>query len=106
MNDIVSSQMDLQPGVVVQAMVLDTLSGRPPLYRHKEFLADRDEELLEGEDLQANAFSDLNVGRALDRYFRGRPKQDRHGAWHSGDPHIRTGYERSELRHNVDQPLG
>jgi len=36
-NDIVSSRMDLQPGVVVQAMVLDTLSGRSPLYRLKEF---------------------------------------------------------------------
>ncbi len=30
---MVASQMDLQPGVVVQAMVLDTLSGRSPRYR-------------------------------------------------------------------------
>ena len=46
-NDIVASQMDLQPGVVVQAMVLDTLSGRSPRYRLKEFLTGRDVELLE-----------------------------------------------------------
>ncbi len=45
-NDIVSSQMDLSPGIVVQAMVLDTLSGRSPLYRIKEFLAGQDVELL------------------------------------------------------------
>ena len=74
-NDIVSSQMDLQPGVVVQAMVLDTLSGRSPLYRLKEFLADRDVELLVGEDLPANAFSDVNVGRSLDAIFEAGPSK-------------------------------
>ena len=74
-NDIVSSQMDLQPGVVVQAMVLDTLAGRSPLYRLKEFLADRDVELLVGEDLPANAFSDVNVGRSLDAIFEAGPSK-------------------------------
>jgi transposase len=74
-NDIVSSQMELQPGVVVQAMVLDTLSGRSPLYRLKDFLADRDVELLVGEDLPANAFSDINVGRSLDAIFEAGPSK-------------------------------
>ena len=72
-NHIVSSQMDLRPGVVVQAMVLDTLSGRSPLYRIKEFLAGQDVELLVGEDLPANAFSDINVGRSLDAIFETNP---------------------------------
>lgn len=72
-NDIVSSQMDLSPGVVVQAMVLDTLSGRSPLYRIKEFLAGQDVELLVGEDLPAKAFSDINVGRSLDAIFKAGP---------------------------------
>lgn len=72
-NDIVSSQMDLSPGVIVQAMVLDTLSGRSPLYRIKEFLAGQDVELLVGEDLPPNAFSDTNVGRSLDAIFKAGP---------------------------------
>ena len=74
-NDMVASQMDLQPGVVVQAMVLDTLSGRSPLYRLKEFLTGRDVELLVGEDLPANAFSDVNVGRSLDAIFDAGPSK-------------------------------
>lgn len=74
-NDIVASQMDLQPGVVVQAMVLDTLSGRSPLYRLKEFLTGRDVGLLVGEDLPANAFSDVNVGRSLDAIFKAGPSR-------------------------------
>jgi len=74
-NSIVSSQMALQPGVVVQAMVLDTLSGRSPLYRLKHFLADRDVELLVGEDLPVNAFSDVNVGRSLDAIFKAGPSK-------------------------------
>jgi len=74
-NDMVSSQMELQPGVVVQAMVLDTLSGRSPLYRIKEFLTNRDVELLVGEDLPANAFSDVNVGRSLDAMFETGPSK-------------------------------
>lgn len=74
-NDIVGSQMNIQPGVVVQAMVLDTLSGRSPLYRIKEFLTGRDVELLVGEDIPANAFSDINIGRSLDAIFKAGPSR-------------------------------
>jgi transposase len=74
-NDMVSSQMELQPGVVVQAMVLDTLSGRSPLYRLKDFLTGRDVELLVGEDLPASAFTDINVGRSLDAIFEAGPSK-------------------------------
>lgn len=74
-NEIVSSQMKLQPGVVVQAMVLDTLSGRSPLYRLKQFMAGRDVELLVGENYPASAFSDVNVGRSLDAIFEAGPSK-------------------------------
>lgn len=74
-NNLVSSRMSIQPGVVVQAMVLDTLSGRSPLYRLKHFLAARDVELLVGEDLPAEAFSDVNIGRALDALFEAGPSR-------------------------------
>jgi len=62
--------MNIQPGVVVQAMVLDTLSGRSPLYRLKEFLIGQDVELLVGEDLSPDVFTDVNVGRSLDAISR------------------------------------
>ena len=68
-NRMVPSQMDLSPGVVVQAMVLDTLSGRSPLYRIKDFLSEQDVELLVGKDIPASSFSDINVGRSLDAIF-------------------------------------
>lgn len=32
-NRLCDSRSDLSPGLVVEAMVLDTLSGRSPLYR-------------------------------------------------------------------------
>lgn len=67
--------MDISPGVMVQAMVLDTLSGRSPLYRMKDFLADRDVELLLGEDIPAESFSDVSVGRSLDAMFKAGPSK-------------------------------
>ena len=43
---LVDSQMDLSPGTAILAMVLDTLSGRTPLYRLTEFFEEKDTELL------------------------------------------------------------
>ena len=50
-NTLVPSKMNVSPGVMIQAMVLDTLSGRSPLYRLEEFLAEQDIELLLGSDV-------------------------------------------------------
>ena len=61
--------MELQPGPVVLAMVLDTLSGRSPLYRLKEYFEEKDTELLLGEAIPAERFTDHNVGRVLDKLF-------------------------------------
>ena len=36
-NHLVDTQMELDPGTAVMAMVIDTLSGRSPLYRLQEF---------------------------------------------------------------------
>lgn len=74
-NEMVPSEMALRPGIVVQAMVLDTLSGRSPLYRIKDFMADQDVELLLGEEVEAGAFSDINVGRSLDSIFKAGPSK-------------------------------
>jgi transposase len=68
-NHVVGTQMDLQPGPVVLAMVLDTLSGRSPLYRLIDFFEEKDTELLLGEAISPDRFTDHNVGRALDKMF-------------------------------------
>ena len=68
-NRIVPSEMEISPGVIIQGMVLDTLSGRSPLYRLSEFFKNQDTELLLGEDIKANSFNDTTVGRALDLVY-------------------------------------
>ncbi|PIE01077.1 MAG: transposase [Acidobacteria bacterium] len=68
-NRLVPSKMALKPGIAVQAMVLDTLSGRTPLYRLEEFMAAQDRELLLGETTDPELFNDNNLGRALDCIF-------------------------------------
>jgi len=68
-DQMVPTQMELRPGLVVQAMVLDVLSGRTPLYRVEQFLADQDVELLLGEPVAIHAFNDTNLARSLDAMF-------------------------------------
>ena len=68
-DQMVPTHMALRPGLVVQAMVLDTLSGRTPLYRLEGFLASQDVELLLGEPVPAHAFNDTNLARSLDAMF-------------------------------------
>jgi transposase len=68
-NQMVGSQMDLSPGIAVLAMVLDTLSGRTPLYRLTEFFEEKDIELLLGTAIEPSRFCDTNLGRAMDQIF-------------------------------------
>jgi transposase len=68
-NALVPTQMRLKPGLVVQAMVLDTLSGRTPLYHLEDFMANQDIELLIGEKVESHAFNDTNIARSLDAIF-------------------------------------
>jgi transposase len=53
----------------VLAMVLDTLSGRSPLYRLEEFFAQQDTELLLGKAVPPQALNDDTAGRVLDRLY-------------------------------------
>ena len=68
-DTMVESQMDLSPGLAVLAMVLDTLSGRSPLYRLKDFFQDKVTELLLGSEVEPECFCDHNMGRVLDKLF-------------------------------------
>jgi transposase len=68
-NHMVDTEMDLQPGPIVLGMVMDTLSGRSPLYRLENFLEEKDVELLLGEAVSVDQFTDHNIGRGLDKIF-------------------------------------
>jgi len=68
-NHLVPSEMDLSPGVYFLGMVLDTLSGRNPLYRLEQFFEDQDTELLLGKEVDAKSFNDVNVGRFIEKIF-------------------------------------
>jgi transposase len=64
-----SMESDVRPGVVVSAMILDTLSGRSPLYRFERFCSAMDTELLLGERVDAAKFNDDALGRVLLRIY-------------------------------------
>jgi transposase len=66
---MVQNQMQVSAGMTVLAMVLDTLSGRNPLYRLQSFFEDKDTELLLGEALDPASFADHNVSRVLDSLY-------------------------------------
>src|SRR6266568_8557877 len=68
-NHYVPTEMDVDAGTVVLGLVLDTLSGRSPLYRLEEVFAQQDTELLLGKALPAQAFTDDTAGRVLDRLY-------------------------------------
>ncbi len=65
-NSLVPSEMELQPGLAVQAIVLDVLSGRNALYHVQQFLEQQDRELLLGQEYAPSLFNDTNLARSLD----------------------------------------
>ena len=68
-NQMVDSQMELSPGDAILAMVIDTLTGRSPLYRLKESFKDMDTELILGKSINPERFDDTNLGRAMDKTY-------------------------------------
>ena len=68
-NHYVPTEMEVDVGTVVLALVLDTLSGRSPLYRLEEFFAQQDTALLLGKPVLPQALNDDTVGRVLDRLY-------------------------------------
>jgi transposase len=68
-NQLVPTEMAIDPGTIVLGMILDTLSGRSPLYRLEEFFAQQDTALLLGKAVAPEAFQDDTVGRVLDRLY-------------------------------------
>lgn len=65
-NKIIPTNMAVDLGTMVLVMVLDTLSGRSPLYRLSEFMDEVDAETLLGKEIPANAFNDTCTARNMD----------------------------------------
>ena len=68
-NQLVPTEMAIDPGTIVLGLILDTLSGRSPLYRLEEFFTHQDTALLLGKAVAPSAFDDDTVGRVLDRLY-------------------------------------
>jgi len=66
-NESIPCNTDVDLGTLVTGMVCDTLSGRSPLYKVEEFIAEQDTELLFGTPVNARNFNDDALGNALDR---------------------------------------
>jgi transposase len=69
LNQLVPTEMAVDPGTIVLGMILDTLSGRSPLYRLEEVFAHQDTALLLGQAIAPDAFHDDTVGRVLERLY-------------------------------------
>lgn len=65
-NAAVATEMVVDPGTVVKLMVLDTLSGRSPLYRLEMFAESIDTGLLLRRVIPSTAFNDTTLGRVMD----------------------------------------
>jgi len=69
-NDSIPCNTDLDLGTLVVGMVCDTLSGRTPLYKVENFIAEQDTELLFGIPVDPHRFNDDALGNALDRIHK------------------------------------
>jgi len=68
-NTLVPTEMEIDAGTIILGMVLDTLTGRSPLYRLDEFFEHQDTELILGKKTDPLKFSDYTVGRVLDKIY-------------------------------------
>jgi transposase len=68
-NRLVPTEKEFEPGLMVLAMVVDTLSGRSPLYHLESFFEGQDTEVLLGESVDPAVFNDDNAGATLDLLF-------------------------------------
>lgn len=68
-NAAVPSEMEVPPGTFVSLMVLDTPSGRSPLYRLAKFASSVGAGLLLGSEVLPSAFDDTTAGRAMDAIY-------------------------------------
>ena len=69
-NNLVPVEMNVEPGIIVLGLILDTLSGRSPLYHLEKTFAQYDQQVLFGQILPPGYFNDDNVGRVMDCIYK------------------------------------
>ena len=69
-NESIPCNTDIDIGTLVTGMICDTLSGRSPLYKVEEFIAQQDTELLFGTHVNSHSFNDDALGNTLDRIHK------------------------------------
>ncbi len=68
-NGLVPVEMEVEAGNIVLGLVLDTLSGRSPLYHLEKAFEQSDRALLFGQEIPPGYFNDDNVGRVMDQLY-------------------------------------
>ena len=68
-------QCCLSPGALIEALVINVLVARKPLYRVEEFYRDMDLGVLFGEGVTADAFNDDALGRSLSKLAAAHPNR-------------------------------
>ena len=68
-NQAVPGKRKVDAGTMVQALVMDTLSGRSPLYMMKDFIKEQSCETLLGRDIDYELFNDAAVGRVMNAIY-------------------------------------
>ncbi len=69
MNELMPTDRQIEPGIIVAGLISDVLSGRSPLYRLASVFKGVDIPLALGVDVDAAYFNDDNVGRTLDLIY-------------------------------------
>jgi transposase len=67
-------QWKVSPGHHILALVINTLTGRDPLYRVERYYETQDVEVLFGAGVTAHDFNNDAIGRTLDRLHAANPK--------------------------------
>ena len=99
-NRVVPTETDADAGTTVPAMVLDTLSGRSPLYRQADFSKHQDTALLLGRQLADSVCNDTSAGRAMDGcHPRGGSRKTLRRGRLPGLPAIPLGHGQGAFRH-------
>ncbi len=68
-------QCRLSPGTLLEALVINVLVARKPLYRVEEFYSEMNLNVSFGEKITADAFNDDALGRAFTKLAKAHPNR-------------------------------
>jgi hypothetical protein len=68
-NRLCPTKRRIPAGDVMLALIMDTITGRSPLYKLEQSFAQQDMELLFGRDIPVDKLNDDLVGRSMDAIY-------------------------------------